>query len=125
MSSPDWNRASIDEPSDDHALTGGHWVQRRGIKVWVGPRPVDDDLELAGMDLTMHRTVEAVMATLAHNLAAPQPPAIAATRVTGVLCDCGCLLINPTETCPACLVWAERDAVRASWLQRRLERDAA
>lgn len=26
-----------------HALTGGRWVTRGGIKVWDGPRPLDDE----------------------------------------------------------------------------------
>lgn len=34
----------------------------------------------------------------------------------GTTCECGCLLAHADETCPACLVWAELDAARASWL---------
>lgn len=30
--------------------------------------------------------------------------------------DCGCVLARRDEVCPSCIVWAERDAVRASWL---------
>lgn len=28
--------------TSSHALTGGRWVTRGGIKVWDGPRPADD-----------------------------------------------------------------------------------
>lgn len=54
---------------------------------------------------------------LARNLANTPTPAV------GHLCNCGCLLAA-TESwlaCPACRVWAERDAIRASWLHA--ERD--
>lgn len=33
----------------------------------------------------------------------------------GHTCECGCLLIDADERCPACLVWAELDAIRATW----------
>lgn len=26
-----------------HALTGGHWMNRGGIQIWIGPRPLDDE----------------------------------------------------------------------------------
>jgi ribosomal protein L37E len=31
------------------------------------------------------------------------------------LCDCGCLLTAPDESCPNCLIWAHRNAVQTSW----------
>lgn len=49
--------------------------------------------------------------------ACAQQPAVSGHRATyrTTTCpDCGCLILIG-ETCPGCLAWAERDAVRASW----------
>lgn len=46
----------------------------------------------------------------------PRPMTHVPALTLGVICHCGCLLVSTEETCPACLVWAELDANRASWL---------
>lgn len=46
-------------------------------------------------------------------------------KYRATICDCGCLIV-PGETCPACLAWAEHDAVVASWrAAERANRQAA
>lgn len=95
------------------ALRGGYWVTRGLIKVWTGPRDAEEeDLGLTGEHLAQQRAIKSLMAILAHNFdrIAPIDQAVA-----GVVCHCGCLLVNAAETCPACLVWAELDAARSSW----------
>lgn len=42
--------------------------------------------------------------TLARNLGPTPPPVPEPTVVTGVLCDCGCLLRDAEELCPACVI---------------------
>jgi hypothetical protein len=70
-----------------------------GIYVWEGPRPAEHDCDDFWRKLGQ---------SLARNHFDFRP-------VTGVLCHCGCLLRDETETCPACLLWADDNAVRSSW----------
>ena len=60
------------------------------------PTPIADEAELMGI--------------LERTLAADAPP----SQWAGCCHCCGCLVL-PDETCPGCLAWAERDAVRTSW----------
>lgn len=83
------------------ALTGGRWVNRGGIKKWVPNAPKEHreitiDRDLA--DDHMHRR--------------SFPERV--VKLCAELCDCGCLK-KPNEFCPACLAWAEKDAIRTSW----------
>lgn len=94
-------------------LAPGKWVKRGLTRVYVVDNP---DLK------------EDLWATIGDNLA--DDDFIDLTPVTGELCDdCGRLLA-PDEKCPACLVWATLDAVRASWrpipyVPKRIEEVAA
>jgi hypothetical protein len=55
--------------------------------------------------------VIAVLSTIARNLRF-----VHALPLPVVLCDdCGCLLHVDEKSCPACLVWAERNAIAWSW----------
>lgn len=51
--------------------------------------------------------------------AAPEPaPTRDAWHVTGVLCDCGALLRDEHELCPACVLpWCLQQEIRGSWQQ--------
>lgn len=76
---------------DPIELTGGRWIQRRnargdavGPKVWVEDKP--ERIELIDFG----------------------PLYI----LTGVLCECGCLLRDESELCPECVVGWIRDAER-------------
>lgn len=83
------------------ALTDGRWVMRPGgLRVWQ-PAPHRTP------PTTAERAAETILATLTA-IAAPTPP-----RITGTTCpDCGCLLRNDTELCPACVIPWCRDAER-------------
>lgn len=93
-------------PTRKHELTGGHWEKRpAGLRVWVKDKPASAPVK-------------------------PEPPTSWRLLSTTALCHCGCLLRDELETCPACLVWAERDAIRHSWTRidhylHTIERQAA
>lgn len=77
-------------PNPD-ALTGGRWVTRPGgLRIWQPDQPYTDRTQAA--DAT--RIVLDILT------------AIAAGPTT---CDCGCLLINRHERCPACLVARQQE----------------
>lgn len=79
------------------ALTGGQW-ERHGLTfVWV-----PDQLQLTAGPQRLDRH------------AAMPERAGRRTKYRTTICECGCLIVLG-ENCPACLVWAERDVIRASW----------
>jgi hypothetical protein len=80
-----------------------------GITVWEGPRPVDPPLHLKPQEVADQKFWD----QLGQSLATMH---LDFTRVTGTVCHCGCLLRDETETCPQCVLWAEDDAAKASWL---------
>lgn len=104
------------------ALEGGHWEQRPGgLRVWVEDEPDWDYI---------------IKAPKVPDVA-PQP---APTHVTGVLCECGCLLRDDRELCPVCVIpWCRAQEARWFWtaweranrrggnerLQRHIERTVA
>lgn len=60
------------------------------------------------------REAEARRLAAAVDLALVAAPTPTPQRPRGVLCECGCLLA-PGEDCPACRLWAERNAIASSW----------
>lgn len=71
-------------------LTNGRWVQGRGgVRRWVEDEP-------------------------AHVRSLRNQRPIVTAYHRGILCECGCLLA-PGEDCPACRLWAERNAIASSW----------
>lgn len=106
-----------------------------GVVRWSGPRPVDEEcidcgalLRTSGAQRCMpcanrwrphhedELAVQRLMRVLDRTLARSHPLP---------LCDCGCLLRTRSETCPSCLVWAERNAARTSWRRGFDEREVA
>lgn len=72
-------------------LNGGRWVKR-------------------GLTYVYEPDQQTLFDVIARNLQTIPAPSV------GPLCDCcGCLLKTVTESCPACLAWAEKDAARSSW----------
>lgn len=55
-----------------------------------------------------------VVDRLSRRLTAPAEPT-SITKLHALCEDCGCLLAHTNERCPACLVWAERNAAATSW----------
>lgn len=123
-------------------LSGGEWVTRGGIKVWTGPRPVDEpDRPIAGecqdCGATVHRRTkrcrpcfDAYRGAGNGHLRQSPPDVIDELMGTfehnfaaitpplkplGFVCHCGCLLTHEGESCPSCLLWSILNAARASW----------
>src|SRR5699024_9713183 len=83
---------------DDLALPPGKWV-RKGL-IWKYEQ-----------DAPPQREADTIVATLQRTFSKP------VKRTPRPLCgDCGCLLMRSDERCPACLVTAERQAARSSWV---------
>lgn len=75
-----------------------------------------DSFENPGRPVTLPNdgAVEWLLTVLGWHLATT--PAASPVPLAAELCDdCGCLLALNDTTCPACLVWAERNAVEWSW----------
>lgn len=117
----------MSRPRADEAFRG-IWVTRGGIQIPVLPRepePTISTCDTCG-DPSPHGTCvpcsnaartqpkpETLTEILERTLAKPPlPPAI-----TGVLCECGCLLRDELEPCPACVTpWCRRQEI--AWLNR-------
>lgn len=85
------------QPTRRDELVGGHWEKRPGgLRVWVEDETDWDYVIKADRDDT--------------------PPPEPIWHVTGVLCECGALLRNEAELCPACVIpWCRNQEIRASW----------
>lgn len=88
-------------PTERHALKGGTWVKKPGgLRVWVEDEQPDWDYIIKAPDVL---DVD------------PEP---SPTHVTGVLCECGCLLRDDRELCPACVIpWCLAQEERGFWVQ--------
>ena len=85
----------------DHALTGGRWVMRRGIQVWLPdpePEPLPDP-----------PNPRRVTPTCEHCGMFTGPNGCSYDHTRPIVfpgrpvCECGCLLARADEDCPACL----------------------
>lgn len=87
---------------------------RRGL-IWYreGPRPQDETGRSVVNQGIYDRCEERFFDQLGERLT--EVPSIDRPLPSLPLCDCGCLLASPNEPCPACLVWAMKDAIRQSW----------
>lgn len=75
----------------------GQWVRRGLVHIPI----IDDETE--------DTSTEDMLIGVLKTIAAP------VQRITGVVCDCGCLL-RTGELCPVCVFpWCDRDAVKWSW----------
>ena len=92
-------------PDQEIALTGGEWVRKGSIRVWVGPVPAEtpdrnDDL------------IERLTRNLDYDA-----EIIVNKKATPTFCGCGCWLLSDTEDCPACKFAAES----VTWLDWAIE----
>ena len=102
-----WLDRPTTEPTDRYGLPAGEWV-RVGAVLRFRPSPIP------------HKPTPKPKR---RSTPAEQPrhskwhPIISPLRFAGRPCCnvCRCLLTHADETCPGCLAWAERDAVRTSW----------
>lgn len=81
----------------------------------VDPRCYDCRTDPADRELPAGRWVGTLVKRFVPDAPAPFVATHMPARTLGALCNCGCLLTDATEPCPACLVWAIADANRASW----------
>lgn len=90
-------------------LTTGEWV-RRGM-VWhfipTNRAAMKSDSDYLSMGL-----IEIMAENFARNPRAELPD-------LGFTCHCGCLLTDADESCPNCIAWAIRDAIKWSWSTAR------
>lgn len=89
------------DDGEGEGLGPGRWVRYRsnGPQVFVPDPPTP----------TEFRYIADLMGGVLERLVWALP-----TRFVGALCECGCAVL-PGENCPACLVWAIKDAERHAW----------
>jgi len=103
----------LERPPGNHShrdeLTDGYWhTHPGGLKTWVNTGPV-----ITGLD-DIEDNERGLWERIARNLENIPAPTTLAPKTT-ICDDCGCLLLAADETCPSCLVWAERAHVATSW----------